>query len=354
MEINWLWLETGYTIDNRVLTYPLIYRYVGDIKELQVFPYLERSGRVAVKATAIKDHGSRTVTGHLTSWESILRRLTDSKEEFQAAVSEIPATMVFDDLVSRIEEKYPFPRLFLFNHATFSISIDHFAAAEYLASRHYVAVVSDSGRVDTILRWNPQTGIWERNGAAYIVQELSRIIPDEAMRILLNSTVVNNVKMALAGYRSISVEEFARSFNDYSRYIPVANGILDMERRELLPFSPDFRFTFKLAVRFDRKAKANRIRRFIHEIAGSKEDEENILRMIGYILVPKQPLQSFFILYGTGSNGKSTLIKVLRTFLGEDLVATRTLSDLLHNRFAFAELDGKLLNAATETPRGGH
>ncbi len=356
MEINWDWLEHGYAEDPRALETPLVYRHVGGLNELQVWVYVERTGAVAVRVVRSEMDGQEPAiaSGYLTGWSSLLRKIARGKDEYNALIAELPAERVFDDFRERIEEKYPAPQLLDFNHATFRVLINHFAAAEYLAARHFVAVVSGSGKVEYILRWNPRTGIWERNGAAYIAGALAKALPDSDFHKLINVNVVNNVKMALASVSSISVEEFSKTFNDYTKYLPVANGILDMDRRKLLPFSPEFRFTFKLAVRYDRKAKPRRIRRFIQEISGGKEDEENILRMIGYILVPKQPLQSFFILYGTGSNGKSTLVKVLRHWLGNDLVATRTLSDLLHNRFAFAELDGKLLNAATETPRGGH
>ncbi len=43
------------------------------------------------------------------------------------------------------------------------------------------------------------------------------------------------------------------------------------------------------------------------------------LRMLGYLLYPGNPEQIFIFLWGTGSNGKSTTVDVLREVLGEQL-----------------------------------
>jgi putative DNA primase/helicase len=50
------------------------------------------------------------------------------------------------------------------------------------------------------------------------------------------------------------------------------------------------------------------------------------------------------MLFGTGSNGKSTFITLLRTLLGMENIASRGLVDLEKNRFAMADLYLKLAN----------
>jgi putative DNA primase/helicase len=50
------------------------------------------------------------------------------------------------------------------------------------------------------------------------------------------------------------------------------------------------------------------------------------------------------LLRGPGGNGKSVLLNIVRALLGDDNVATVSLQVLAENRFAAAQLDGKLAN----------
>jgi putative DNA primase/helicase len=50
------------------------------------------------------------------------------------------------------------------------------------------------------------------------------------------------------------------------------------------------------------------------------------------------------MLFGGGSNGNGVLIKLIETFLGETNCSHRSLQDLDKNRFAAANLYGKLAN----------
>lgn len=69
--------------------------------------------------------------------------------------------------------------------------------------------------------------------------------------------------------------------------------------------------------------------------------------MFGYCLITDTRLETSFILYGAGSNGKSTLLKVLQKLLTDENVSSVSINDL--NRiFARVNLYGKLANISTE------
>ena len=70
--------------------------------------------------------------------------------------------------------------------------------------------------------------------------------------------------------------------------------------------------------------------------------------MAGYLLIPEMDSQKFFILYGTGGNGKSQLLGLLEALAGGRNTAHVSLRELTENRFAKAELFDKLLNCAKE------
>ena len=68
-----------------------------------------------------------------------------------------------------------------------------------------------------------------------------------------------------------------------------------------------------------------------------------IEEMIGYCLFRRNELGKCFILTGHGSNGKSTLLDVIKRLLGEDNISSVSLEDL-NDRFKTFQLEGKLAN----------
>jgi putative DNA primase/helicase len=67
--------------------------------------------------------------------------------------------------------------------------------------------------------------------------------------------------------------------------------------------------------------------------------------VIGYTLIPDGSLRKAFMLLGSGSNGKSTFLSVLRHLLGRRNVSSVPLQAFGESRFAAAEVYGRLANA---------
>ena len=65
--------------------------------------------------------------------------------------------------------------------------------------------------------------------------------------------------------------------------------------------------------------------------------------ILGDCLLRKNIYQKAFLFYGGGSNGKSTILKLIRKFIGSDNVATIAL-DQLTKDFQCAELENRLVN----------
>ncbi|MEM4676196.1 MAG: phage/plasmid primase, P4 family, partial [Nitrososphaerota archaeon] len=80
-----------------------------------------------------------------------------------------------------------------------------------------------------------------------------------------------------------------------------------------------------------------------------------LLEIIGYTLYPHAyPFHKAILLVGDGSNGKSTYMTLIRTILGDMNISSVPLSDLdpRINRFATADLYGKLANLSSEPVKG--
>jgi len=89
--------------------------------------------------------------------------------------------------------------------------------------------------------------------------------------------------------------------------------------------------------------------RFFQETVG----DENIplqYEKIGYALWPEQTLQMAFMEVGSGSNGKSTFLRLLSSILGENNFSNVALQDL-NERFGKAEIFRKLANICADLPK---
>lgn len=129
------------------------------------------------------------------------------------------------------------------------------------------------------------------------------------------------------------------------------NGVLDLETMKLLPHSKDYGFKYVLPYEYDAKAKAPRYRKFLADVTGGdKINQETLLEFCGYALSGDAcRYEKALVLEGTGSNGKSTFIDVLKAVAGKTAHTSLSFSDLT-NPDRRAPLDGTLFNITEETP----
>ncbi len=125
--------------------------------------------------------------------------------------------------------------------------------------------------------------------------------------------------------------------------VNVANGLLEWKAGKLRPHTPDFVSTIQLPVPWRPGATSPRISAFLLEAVG-EDLVPLVLELIGYAILPANPLRVAVLLLGPGRNGKSVLLAVIRAFLGPENVASVPLQLLSEHRFAAAELFGKLAN----------
>ncbi|CAL9530967.1 hypothetical protein SUDANB176_04051 [Streptomyces sp. enrichment culture] len=106
---------------------------------------------------------------------------------------------------------------------------------------------------------------------------------------------------------------------DAQEYLLAApNGVIDLRTGELREGEPDQRITRAVTVAYDPAASCPRWERFIAEIfAHDPELPAYVQRLLGYGITGSTKEQCFAVLYGAGSNGKSTLLTTLRELLGD-------------------------------------
>lgn len=130
------------------------------------------------------------------------------------------------------------------------------------------------------------------------------------------------------------------------------NGVLNMNTNVLEKHTPEENFTYVLPYNYDPDAKCPTWDQFLKDITLEREDLAQVLEeFMGYCIYGGEYIHhKALILSGTGSNGKSTFIDVLKGLLGEKNYGTVALTSISSDKFAAAEIHNKLVNISEEEP----
>lgn len=132
----------------------------------------------------------------------------------------------------------------------------------------------------------------------------------------------------------IEQDEFSIRFN---------NGWSLDSSNEVIPAESEFT-PFNLDVAYEEGTYDEHVDRFLNFVTKNRKDLRIVLEeMFGHVLMTHNfPHKAFFLSGESGSNGKSTLLEMLNSFIG-DLGHTLSLEDF-NEAFQIATLDGKLAN----------
>ena len=98
----------------------------------------------------------------------------------------------------------------------------------------------------------------------------------------------------------------------------VPNGVIDLRTGRLRAGRRDDRITMQAAVAYDPEATCPRWDRFLPEVFhGDADVIAFVHRAVGYSLTGDTSEQCLFLPYGTGANGKGTLMNTLAALLGD-------------------------------------
>lgn len=121
------------------------------------------------------------------------------------------------------------------------------------------------------------------------------------------------------------------------------NGLLNVETGEFMPHSPEHLSLVQLPVDYKPRQGCSTTARFLRDTL-DPEQVIVVVKLLGYILLRSAKYEKAFLLVGEGSNGKSTLLKLITALVGKDNASQVSLQDLTDDRFASAHLYGKMVN----------
>lgn len=115
--------------------------------------------------------------------------------------------------------------------------------------------------------------------------------------------------------------------------VSMANGLLHVPTRRLLPPTPRFFCPYALPYDYDPEApNPDRFLLFLDELFGDDQESKDLLQeFIGYLLVSDTSQQKMLLLVGPPRSGKGTIGRMIRDLVGRYNVAGPTLAGLSAN-----------------------
>lgn len=131
------------------------------------------------------------------------------------------------------------------------------------------------------------------------------------------------------------------------------NGVLDLNvsSTDLLDHTPDFGFRGVLPYDFDPFATCPVFKEWLHGIMlGDPELIAILQEFMGYVVRGGDyRYHKALWLGGVGRNGKSTFVDLLKALIGSGNFSVLSIRALMNDKFAGADLDGKIANFSEET-----
>ena len=140
----------------------------------------------------------------------------------------------------------------------------------------------------------------------------------KAFRKHLKSCRSNKSKNAMLSELEHHVPVTPNDLDRNKALLNTADCVIDLRTLETLPHDAALLITKHTPVKYDPSAKCPLWEKFLYEIFGGDEELVGyIQRAVGYSLTGSTSEQCAFFLYGSGSNGKSTFLDIVREICGD-------------------------------------
>lgn len=127
-------------------------------------------------------------------------------------------------------------------------------------------------------------------------------------------------------------------------YIAFANGVYNIRTDELKPFNPAYVIVNKIPWNYNADAECEAVDTVLNNVSCNDLGVRTLLEeMVGYTLYRRNELGKAFILTGSGKNGKSTFLTMIKRMLGLQNISALDMKKL-GDRFSTVMLFNKLAN----------
>lgn len=204
--------------------------------------------------------------------------------------------------------------------------------AKFLIKKYHIKTVAGEKRDEIFIYEN---GVYAKKGRDVIRYETDKILEDNCNEHYVNEIIGSISRKTFIDRNDLGVKN--------KNLICLNNGILNIETKELLKYSPDYCFLGKIPVWFNPKAKYAKIQEFLNNIFYD-EDIDTIQEMIGYLLLRDYRFKKAMLLLGEKDSGKTKFLNLIVSLIGKNNISGESLQRIAFDRFASASLYGKYLN----------
>jgi P4 family phage/plasmid primase-like protien len=158
------------------------------------------------------------------------------------------------------------------------------------------------------------------------------------------------------GHRSAAEEFTAATLFNLDMYLPlypdyqllnVPNGMLDLATQTLKPHDPSYYSTNQVPISWDPDARCPAYEAWV-EKCGVVDQIDDLEEATAAMLDPSRTPSKAVFLFGPSRSGKSTYLRLMQRVAGARNLAAVSLHQLTQNRFAAANVFGKILNCAAD------
>lgn len=189
--------------------------------------------------------------------------------------------------------------------------------------------------------------IIEVNGVLYVYEDGyyqadDRII--ENKMIELYPSILQRQRSEVLAYIRIKTHVQASDLKVNPYIINLKNTRLDIRSGKCLEFDPDAIEFDRIPVTYDPSAYCADLDKMLNRVfCGDREVINLFEECIGSVLIKHARFQKAFLFFGSGSNGKSTILDLIKSLLGQRNYSAIALEKVT-DRFNTAELENKLAN----------
>lgn len=127
--------------------------------------------------------------------------------------------------------------------------------------------------------------------------------------------------------------------------INLENCRLNVMTGEITDHDPRYMDFNRIPVKYDPNAKCEVVDQIIDKVfCGDKELVLLFHEMLGSCLMKHNKYQKAFILVGSGSNGKSTILEMIMSWIGKGNYSTLDITEMTTDKFAPVTLENKMVN----------
>lgn len=210
-----------------------------------------------------------------------------------------------------------------------------FFLASYLTRRWSIVTIGEKEREMYVYK----NGYYKRAENEVILPEIQRILQDQVTKNAKTETFHK-----IADMTSHSRDVFNSA---HPRFIPLANGVYDLETDSLLPHDSKYRFTYQFPIQYRPDAKCPLIEAFLRQVL-TDEQYPMVIEWLGYYFYRIYSFKKAVIFVGEGDTGKTTLLETIIHLIGKENISSISLHKMTSDKFAAAHLYGKHGNLVDE------